>query len=494
MESTSYLRQILAALGALFVMGCSVGPDFVAPELPDKAGVTAEPTLAPTSSADRPAGAQQRFDIGRDIPADWWTLFHSPELDSLVRRAIAANPDLAAAKAALRQAREVSLAQGGAYYPTVQGQLNDMRSQVSGAAEGVPQIPTELFSLANAQVAVTYPIDIFGGVRRAVEASEADERVAKFQLEAAYLSLTANVVTAAVQDASLRGQIAATREIIEDQARQLDVVERQFTLGGVSRADVLAQQATLAQTRATLPPLEKQLAQLRNQLTALSGAFPSQEIEEKFSLASLQLPTDLPVSLPSALARQRPDIRAAEEQLHAANAEVGVARANQFPQISLTASFGAQSAGLTQLFDHSQEVWSVGGGLVQPLFDGRSLEHKHKAAEAARDQTEAVYRSTVLAAFRNVADALRALDADADALKAQAAAERSAADSLALTRDQFALGAVSYLTLLNAERTYQQARIALIQAEAARLADTAALFQSLGGGWWNRAPDAVVEE
>jgi NodT family efflux transporter outer membrane factor (OMF) lipoprotein len=291
----------------------------------------------------------------------------------------------------------------------------------------------------------------------------------------------------------LRGQIAATEEIIKTEADQLDVVGQQVAAGGASRADLLTQQATLAQSRATLPPLRKQLALQRDQLTALVGSFPSQELDARFDLADLTLPVDLPLSLPSQLVEQRPDVRAAEAQFHAASANLGVAIANQLPQFSISGTLGTTAEGFTNLFTPATGVWSIVGGITQTLFDAGTLLHKKRAAAAGLEQAAAQYRSTVIKALQNVADALRALQFDADTLHEQAAAEKAAADSLALARVQYQAGAISYLTLLNADRTWQQARISLVQAEAARFADTAALFQALGGGWWHRTDVAADE-
>jgi len=294
-----------------------------------------------------------------------------------------------------------------------------------------------------------------------------------------------------MQEASLRGQIAATEDIIKAQSDQLNVVRQRFTLGGGSRADVLTQDAALAQTKASLPPLQKQLAQTRDQLTALAGRLPSEEISETFDLASLQLPLELPVSLPSRLVEQRPDIRAAEAQLATASANIGVAVANQLPQFLISPSVGTVATGFATMFAPGSGVWALAGSVSQTVFDAGTLLHRKRAAVAAYDQAAAQYRSTVIKACQNVADTLRALQSDADALAAQSAAERSAFASLDLVRQQYGLGAIDYLTLLNAQRTWQQARISLVQAEATRYSDTAALFQALGGGWWHRT-DVVL--
>jgi NodT family efflux transporter outer membrane factor (OMF) lipoprotein len=474
----------------VLVAGCAVGPDFERPAAPDVAGYTPETLAAQTASADVQGGDAQRFVSDRDIPGEWWTLFGSKPLDDLIKQALAANPDLEAAQAALRQAHENVRAEESSFFPSVDANASAARQRINVGSFGGSSSST-IFNLYDASVNVSYNPDVFGGTRRQVESLVAQAEDQRFQLEATYLALTSNIVTAAVQEASLRGQIEATEQIIKDESAQLDVLRQQFALGGASRADVLAQEATLRQTQATLPPLQKQLAQQRNRLTALAGKFPSQEVEERFDLAAIQLPVDLPVSLPSKLVAQRPDIRSAEALVHSASAEIGVATANQLPQITLSASYGTEALTIGSLFTPGTAVWSIAGAVAQPLFDAGQRLHQKRAAVAAFDQAAAQYRSTVLTAFQNVADSLRALQSDADALQAQLAAERSAADSLNIAREQYRVGAISYLTLLNAQTTYQEARIALVQAQANRYADTAALFVALGGGWWNRGDVAA---
>ena len=480
-----------AGLAALLLLAaCAVGPDFQRPAAPQVDGYTPETPADPVATAAPKAGAAQRFDLGQQIQGEWWTLFHSGPLDRLVQRALKANPDLDAAQAALRQARENVYAGEGALFPTASASFQPERERISGASIGEPNVsPT--FSVVTAQLSVSYAPDVFGATRRQIESLRAQAEYQGFELEATYLTLTANLVVAAINEASLRGQIEATEQIVKAEADQLEVVRQQLAAGGASRADLLAQQATLAQSRATLPPLRKQLALQRDQLTALVGGFPSQELDASFDLAGLNLPADLPLSLPSQLVEQRPDVRAAAAQFHAASANLGVAIANQLPQFSIGATLGSMAQGFTNLFTPATGVWSIAGGITQTLFDAGTLLHKKRAAAAALDQAAAQYRGTVIRAFQNVADALRALQLDADTLHEQAAAEQAASDSLALARVQYQSGAISYLTLLNADRTWQQARLSLVQAEAARFADTAALFQALGGGWWHRTDVAA---
>jgi NodT family efflux transporter outer membrane factor (OMF) lipoprotein len=486
----------LLAVAVAALMGCAVGPDFEQPAAPDVTGYTPQPLAEQTSSADIKGGEAQRFAQGLDIPGQWWTLFHSEPLNALIEQALKNNPTLPAAEAALRQAWENVYAAEGAFFPTAVVGYSPSRNKTAtgvtftSASSGKPW-----FTLHTAQVVVTYAPDVFGGTRRQVESLMATAEFQRFQVEAAYLTLTSNVVAAAVQEASLRGQIAATEEIIKIQTDSLGILRKQFELGQVAGADVAAVEATLAQAQATLPPLQKQLAVQRDLLTVLIGRLPSQEPAEKFELAALQLPRDLPVSLPSKLVEQRPDIQSAEAQLHAASAQIGVAIAAQLPQFTLTGNAGTTANQISQLFiTPGTAFWTFAGNVAQTVFDVGTLLHKKRAADAAFDEAAAMYRSTVITAFQNVADALHALEADAETLKATYAAERAAFKSLEIARRQLQLGAITYLGLLTAENTYDAALIALVQAQAARYADTAALFQALGGGWWNREDVAPVKK
>jgi NodT family efflux transporter outer membrane factor (OMF) lipoprotein len=475
-----------AALSLLALSACAVGPDFAVPPAPAISGYTPEGQPAATVSVDIASGAAQRFDSGRDIPGEWWKVFHSKELDGLIAEALRANPSLQAAQAALWQAKENLYAQQGHLMPSLDANASDTRQQFSPAEFGQSGSPL-IFNLFQTTVNVSYTPDVFGGQRRLIETQAALADYQRFQLEATYLTLTSNVVTAAVQEASLRGQIDATLEIIKSETDQLTVVRNQFDAGAASRTDVLTQQSAVATTQATLPPLQKQLEQQRHLLLTLIGRFPNDARNDHLTLASLRLPTDLPVSLPSQLVEQRPDVRASQAQLHQASAQIGVAIANRLPQFTLTGDYGSAAVTTAALFTPGALIWSAAASGTQPIFHGFTLLHQQRAAEAAYDQAGAQYRSTVLVAFQNVADALRALQFDAATLKAQRAALRDASETLDLARGQYRLGAITYLILLNAQNSYQQARLAVVQAQAARYADTAALFQALGGGWWNRA-------
>lgn len=483
----------MIAASLFLVHGCMVGPNFVAPDAPPVHGYLPEGTPGATPSAAVHGGRSQVFLPGRDLPGDWWRVFRNKQIDAFVAEAIRNHPDIAAAQAALRAARENALAGQGALFPQVSTSGSATRQVASLASQGESG-NTSPYNLYNASVSVSYVLDVWGGTRRQVEALEAQAEYQRFQMEATYLSLTANVVTAAITDASLRAQIEATQDIITSEQEQLQLVQRQFDLGAVARSDVLSQQSNLAQTQATLPPLQKQLAQQRNQLMAYLGRLPSEDRGEHVTLASLVLPRDLPVSIPSALVRQRPDIAAAEASLHKATATVGVNVANMLPQVQLTASYGR--AGLTpdSLFSPGTAAWSIAGSVAQTVFDGGTLFHDKESAIASREQALAQYKSTVITAFRDVADALRAIEADASTLKAQLAFEKAAQESVKISRTQYLAGAVTYPSVLTSEQNYQQAVVARVKAQAARFTDTAALFQALGGGWWNRVDQTAQSQ
>jgi NodT family efflux transporter outer membrane factor (OMF) lipoprotein len=470
----------------LTLAGCAVGPNFHTPPAPAVDTYRKDALPQATASASVPTGDAQRFLEGADVPEQWWTQFASEELNRRVGQALAHSPSVASAQAALRQAQENTNAARGGLFPSVdakaaatRGNINEFNgAPTTGAVTGA-----STFTLYNVGVNVGYTLDLFGGVRRTIEAQSALADAQRFQLEGTYLSLAANVATASFREASLREQIHATEQIIDDYKTELDLVEKQNEIGSKSMSDVLVLRTQVATVQATLPPLRQSLAQTQTQLAVYLGQFPSTAELSAVNLDALTLPHDIPVSLPSTLTRQRPDVRAAEAQLHSATADVGIATANLFPQITLSGNLGSIALHTGDLFGGGTKAWSLGGNLVAPLFHGGTLRAQQRAAEAGLDKAAADYQSTVLTAFQNVADSLRALELDADSLQAQATAEKSAGSSLELVRFQYRNGAASYLQVLDATRQFQQARIALIQARATRLADTAALYAALGGGW-----------
>lgn len=511
-----------------------VGPDFYSPLPPAVNGYTETPLPKKTASTEIHGGESQQYQYGesvenmvcskkfcwgRDLAAEWWLLFHSKPLNELINRGLMYNPNVLAAQAALRVAQENYWAGVGALFPAVSFQANASRQRVpfnaastngvgsttSGITPGVPDIvsggtsssatsattpgsittSSSTFSLYNTSVNVSYVLDIFGGIRRNIESLCALVDYQRFILEGTYLTLAANIATTAISEASLRAQIESTNELIKLQRQLLKITNNQFILGAVSKSEVLGQEAQLAQTEASLPPLQKSLANARHALAALVGEFPSDSCIPRFSLESLNLPKHLPVSLPSRLVRQRPDIRAKEALMHQASALIGVATANMLPQITLTGSYGYIGTELSELFKPANVIWSYGAQLVQPIFQGGTLSARRCAAIATFEQTTELYRATVLQAFQNVADSLRAIETDARLLRMQRAAEKAASESLNLTTQQLKFGAVDYTFLLNAQRQYHLALIARIRAQELRYSDTVALFQALGGGWWN---------
>jgi NodT family efflux transporter outer membrane factor (OMF) lipoprotein len=483
------MTMILVSLSA-----CLVGPDFKSPAPPRIQHYTESPWSYRTAGLSGKAGASQYFIKAANVSPQWWRSFHSRKLNKLVCRGLANSPNLTAAKAVLREVQENLNAGIGGLFPAFTAQLSAQRGSAAGffdsstpnstaTANNVPA--GSVFNLFNASVNVAYILDIFGGTRREIEALQSQVNYQYFEWRAAYLSLTGNIVTSAIAMASLQTQIQVTKQLIHEQEEQLRIIKQQFELGGASGADILAQETQVAQTRATLPPLEKSKAQTRHALAVLMGSFPSVSHIPDLYLSELQLPTLLPLSIPSRLVRHRPDVRAAEALWAAASAQVGVATANLYPQLTITGDYGKANSISSSLFSSQSSLWNLGGTLLQPLFKGGTLLAQRRAAIAAYNQAEAQYQQVVLQAFQNVADTLRALEADARALRAEKQAELAAQANLQLTQQQFYLGGVSYLALLNAQRQYQQTRISLIQAQASRYTDTAALYQALGGGWWN---------
>lgn len=474
------LASVLAVIGC---SGCAVGPDFHRPSPPAVERYTREP-LSATSKTSGVAGAAQHFDSGAKIELQWWTVFASPALNDLVDRAFKHNPNIESAQAALRQAQENTAAQRGFYFPTLQANYSPSRQKNAvGTISPTLTSGEPLYTLHTAQLSISYAPDVFGLNRRTVESLAAQAETQQYQLEAAYLTLASNVVAAAIQQSALRAQIRASEEIIRSAAKSLGSLRRQAELGYASGLDVAAQETALAQAQQALPPLNKQLEQTRDLLALLTGSFPAQGGMENIELDALHLPQTLPLSLPSTLVEQRPDVRAAEAQMHAASAQVGIAVANRLPQISISALYGGSATQFSRMFTDDNKFWGVTGNIAQTVFDFGTLLHRNRAANAALEQATAQYRSVVLTAFQNVADTLYALDADAKALSAAVAAETAAKKTRDLTQRQLELGFVNALALLNAQQAYQQTLIARIQAEAMRYTDTAALFQALGGGW-----------
>ncbi len=489
------VRWSVAGASALAVTmllaACAVGPDFHHRADPEVTRYTREP-LAMRVAA--PAGETQRFAVGRDIPEQWWALFRSPALDALIERSLQNNPNLQAALATLRAARQAVETQKAKYFPFVQANFNPTRQRTSAILSPIPASGSSIFDLDTAQLTVAYTFDIWGLNRRTVESLEALADVQSFQVEAAYLALTSNIAVAAITEASLRGQIDATERLIATNSKMLDTLQRQLNAGYTDRSAVAAQQAALAQAKATLPPLRKALEQQRDLLAALAGGYPSEGPHQTFRLADLHLPSVLPVSLPSQLIEQRPDVRAAEEQLHSASAQIGIATANMLPTFTINADAGFMNTALAHLLAPQNLFWDLAGNATQTVFDAGALLHQLEGAKDTYQAAAWTYQGTVVGAVQNVADALRALQNDADALRAAVEFQRAAKTSFDLANQQMQSGNSNVLLLLNAQQGYLQANIQVVQARAARLSDTAALFAALGGGWWNRAAPPVEQE
>lgn len=463
-----------------------MGPNYHPPAAP-KVALTPEPLPAATVSA---GGVAQHFTVQGKIAGDWWQLYRSAQLDALIKQALANNPSLKAAQNTLLSAEETARSAQGGLLPTLSASAGIQRTKdsTSGKAAfgsddggGVPA-----YTLHTTSLSVTYPLDVFGGQRREIENQVAQADYQRWQMEAATLTLTSNIVVAAVNEAALNGQIHATKTVIADEQKLLDILQRQVQLGGAAPANALQQQAALAQQEASLPPLELQLAQAQNQLAAYVGQFPGTFHLQSFTLDDLTLPQQIPVDLPSQIVAQRPDIQAAAAQLHEATASLGAADANMLPQITLSANLGRSALSTSSLFTPQTLLWSLVASATQPLFEGGSLLAQRKAALYSMRAAADTYQSTVIAAFQNVANALSALEYDAQTLADAQAATTAAAQSLKVTQSQYQLGGQPFSAVLTAEVTYQNALISEIKARAARLSDTAGLYQALGGGWWNR--------
>ena len=488
------LARYCAAFMALSLANaCAVGPNFKKPAPPTVQDYTPQPLATTANTPAAAGGAAQHFSLGAELSGEWWSLFRSDSLSALVEQSLKNNPDLKAARAALSVARESVLAQRGAFFPSISADFDATRQRLSGQISPTLNSNAFLYNLFTPEVTVSYLPDVFGLNRRTVESLQAEEQGVRFQMAATYTTLTANVVVTAIQLSSLQRQVDVTRELIDSNKKGVDILKYQLDKGYASRLDLAAQESQLAQMEATLPPLVKQLAQLHDLLAALTGQFPSQMPEMKIDLDSLALPEEIPVSLPSALVEQRPDVLQAEANLHDASAKIGIAEANRLPTFPITATAGSSAAAVSQLFSSGTSFWGVGVDVTAPIFQGGQLLHLERAAKAAYTEAAEQYRSAVLAAIQNVADTLTALQQDADALRSARTAADAAKVTLDLAQRQWQGGYASYLSYLSAEQANQQSQINLVQAEASRFADTAALFQALGGGWWKRADIATLK-
>lgn len=483
-ESMNWKPATLAALLALLAQGCSVGPHYHAPAPATVTTYTPEPQPQQTVESAGPAGVIQRFSTSAEIPAEWWTLFHSPELDSIVNEALRNSPTLAQATARLKQAHEeLSARTRQAKYPSVTGSASVQQEQPNLSAYGIPFPNPSPFTLLNGSIAISYALDLFGANRHLIEGLKAQREYQQWQLEGARLILTGNVVTAAIEEAQIDRQLDLTRQMLGLQQQELAIAVDRNRAGGVSDYDLLTQRTALAQTEAKLPPLQQQLDAIHDELALLTGDSPAEAHLPNVALESLNLPAEVPLSLPSSLVQQRPDIRAAEALLHQASANAGVATANQYPQILLSASAG----GVGTSFLNGGDIWNVGSSLAQPIFNAGALRAEKRKALAAYDEANGVYRQTVLEAFRQVADALYASQHDAETLAARTEAVNQADSACQIAARRYEAGGISQFDLLESKRRRVQTALDRANSAASRFQDSATLIEALGGGWWNLA-------
>jgi NodT family efflux transporter outer membrane factor (OMF) lipoprotein len=488
MRCATNRRRVLGIAAASALASCAVGPNFHQPKPPETSGY-----LHPTSDA-APVQAEkqdiQNISSGADLAGEWWQLFHSPQLDEVIRTSIAASPTLVAANATLAAAREQVTVARGAFLPSVSGIAGAQRSGTGAARAPGASITADLYSIG---LSTSYSPDIFGGTRRAVEQQQALADYQRNELAAAYLTLTGSVVNEVLTIASARLQITTTEELIASDRKNLALTQRAFDVGIAARSDVLTADSQLAADLAQLPNLHKQLDQAYDQLAVLAGRLPSDWQVQPFDIEQFTLPRDIPLSLPARLVRQRPDVLAAESQLHAASAAIGVAVAQEFPNISLSASITREALQAADLFHQFDTLWGVGGSLTQPIFRGGALRAQVRAARDTFKADAATYQAVVLEALGQVADDLWALQYDAQILTVDRHSMDVAQEALKLQQQSYSVGTTTVLNLISAERAYAQARLSYVSARVQQFNDSASLLTALGGGWWNAKIEVAVQ-
>lgn len=489
----SFIKRVsvlLCLIYPFYMAGCAVGPNFKEPEPPPVDRYTSGEQPSSTITAE---GQTQRFDEAVKLNADWWRLFNSSKLDGVMKDAFAGNQTLKSAEASLRQSQDNLRAGYGVFLPQVDAGASASR-QKSSPLSFSGNTSSSIFNLYSLAGTVSYALDIFGGERRAVESLQAQVDVERYTVVGAYLTLSGNIVNTIIAQAAYREQIKATEETVKLEQEQVDIGKAQAEAGIIPYSNVLSLESQLSATEANLPILKQQLSQADHLLATLSGRTPAEWNPPDVELADLKLPSDLPLSLPSDLVRQRPDILASESQLHSASAGIGVATAALFPNFTLNGNYGFNSTKLENLSKNAVSLWSIGADIVAPIFHGGTLWYQRRAAIEAYNQSLADYRETVLSSFEQVADTLRALEHDAETLKAQSDAMQQADEALRLIQANYQAGIVDYLQVLIANYQYYQARISYIQAVAQRLQDTVAFYVALGGGWWNADQSSPVAQ
>ena len=463
----SFALALPIALAGMLV-GCTVGPDFKAPQAPTV-----------QSYRDKVEPGQTHFDIGGAVAPDWWTVFGSAQLNALIGQSVAGNQTLAGAAASLEQAQELANAVTGGRYPQISLSAGALRQQYGAQFLGPFNLPA--FTAFGVGPSVRYVLDYDGAQVRADERQLALAQYQHYQFDAAYLALTGNVVVQVITLATTRDEINAIQRLIDADANNLSLVRTAHQAGSVSQVDVLTAQSQQAADETLLPPLRQKLSLARHILAVLAGHAPAEVTLPEFALDQLRMPATLPVSLPSQLVHDRPDILAAEAQLHAATAAVGVATANLYPTIALTASTSQQALHPEQLFNAASTAWGLIANLTAPLYDGGTLRAERRATLAALRASSANYQQTVLEAFRQVADLMDARDHDEQLVSAQDGALTAARSSLALARESYAAGNSGVLQVLDAQRLFDQAQIGLIRARGQRYQDSAQLLLAMGG-------------
>jgi NodT family efflux transporter outer membrane factor (OMF) lipoprotein len=470
--------------------GCAVGPNFKKPEAPPVSRYTSGEQPSSTITAE---GKSQRFDETVKLNADWWSLFNSSKLDEVMKDAFANNQTLKSAEASLRQSQDNLRAGYGVFLPQVDVGANASRRK-SSALSFSGNRTSSIFNLYSLAGTVSYALDIFGGERRAVESLSAQVDVERYTVIGAYLTLSGNIVNTIIARAAYMEQIKATEETVALEKEQVDIAKAQAEAGIIPYSNVLSLESQLSATEANLPILKQQLSQTDHLLATLTGRTPAEWSPPDVALADLTLPSNLPLSLTSDFVRQRPDILASESQLHSASANIGVATAALFPNFTLNGEYGFNATKLENLSKNAVSLWSIGADIVAPIFHGGTLWYQRKAAIEAYNQSLADYRETVLSSFQQVADTLRALENDAETLRAQSASLKEADEALRLIQANYDAGIVDYLQVLIANYQYYQAKINYIQADAQRLQDTVAFYVALGGGWWNADENSPVSQ
>jgi NodT family efflux transporter outer membrane factor (OMF) lipoprotein len=486
------LPRSLGAGAMALLAGCTVGPNFKEPPAP--ATKVYVPGGTQTLSNPGSAAPQQHLTVGEKVTGQWWDLFHSSQLDAVLQDALTANQTLAASQATLKEARERTLEAQGALFPQFDFGANASRSRASLQQLGINEL-SPISNYYQIGPSVSYALDLFGLNKRRLEQQGAIAQYEGFQLDGAYLTLTSNAVKEAITIASASAQIAALDAIIADDQRTLDLVQREYRVRNRTIVDVDTAKTQLATDRAMLPPLRQQLSIARDALAVLAGQAPGDWAPPDFALDAFSLPQDLPVTVPSQLVRDRPDILGAEAQLHAASAAVGVATAQLYPNITLSASLTQEALKTMTLFTAAGTAWDIGAGLTAPIFHGGTLQAQKRAAEDAYEGAFANYRQTVLTSFGQVADTLQALDHDAQLLAAQQQAVEASRDNLRASSESLAAGNVEVLLVVDAQRQFNEAQLGEVRATAQRYLDTVDLFAAMGGGWqeWRTAAAAKPE-